>query len=210
VRATIIVIGAVFLAGCLQTDVPDGALKCSNNPKRLCPEGYICAADGTCWKKGSNAPVPLAQGQFCSLDGECQSGHCADSRCCNVACDGQCESCEGGGCRAVTGAPHGNRQPCTNLGFEVCAAFCDGNNRAACTFPGATTSCEPQSCLSPPPALKAATACDGAGSCVPVGGGMLTTPCPAPTNGMAICAATGDACDFVCNPPYQRQGSMCM
>ncbi len=41
------------LAGCLGVDSPDGALKCSDVPKRACPEGFYCfAGDDTCWRYG--------------------------------------------------------------------------------------------------------------------------------------------------------------
>ena len=44
---------ALALAGCLGVDSPDGALRCSDVPKRACPEGFYCfAGDNTCWRYG--------------------------------------------------------------------------------------------------------------------------------------------------------------
>ena len=40
-------------AGCLAIDSPDGALHCSDVPKRACPAGFYClASDNTCWRDG--------------------------------------------------------------------------------------------------------------------------------------------------------------
>ena len=53
-RSLVVLAFVVFAAGgCLSADAPDGALKCSDVPKRACPEGYYClAGDNTCWHDG--------------------------------------------------------------------------------------------------------------------------------------------------------------
>jgi len=52
-------------SGCLDIDSPDGALKCSDVPKRACPEGFYClATSNTCWRYG-HFPEDMAEpGQF--------------------------------------------------------------------------------------------------------------------------------------------------
>lgn len=44
-----LVILAVFLGGCLEVDLTDGALRCSPDPHRPCPKGYYCL-EGRCWR----------------------------------------------------------------------------------------------------------------------------------------------------------------
>jgi hypothetical protein len=39
-------------SSCLESEAPDGSLTCSNIPGRLCPSGYYCAPDRTCWRNG--------------------------------------------------------------------------------------------------------------------------------------------------------------
>jgi hypothetical protein len=29
---------------------PDGVIRCAPPPEKACPDGYGCAADGTCWQ----------------------------------------------------------------------------------------------------------------------------------------------------------------
>jgi hypothetical protein len=41
----------LMLAGCYSANPADGKLKCSVGDNK-CPDGYHCAADGTCWKNG--------------------------------------------------------------------------------------------------------------------------------------------------------------
>lgn len=52
-RLFLVALFAFAFVGCLDIDSPDGALKCSDVPKRACPEGFYClAADNTCWRYG--------------------------------------------------------------------------------------------------------------------------------------------------------------
>ena len=48
-------------------------------------------------------PPPLKQlGVTCSAGAECGSGFCADKVCCDTACNGTCQNCASGACKAVT------------------------------------------------------------------------------------------------------------
>jgi hypothetical protein len=50
---------AVFtFAGCLEANVDDGLLICSDVPDRRCPRGYYCAANNYCYHDGHAAPPP--------------------------------------------------------------------------------------------------------------------------------------------------------
>lgn len=209
VRTFVILLCAAAAAGCLRVDVPNGALKCSSNPDRRCPEGYFCAGDNTCWKTGSNAPAAKGRGDVCVLASECSTGYCVDGRCCDSACTGQCQACDvfGGGCTTITGAPHRFRPSCPSMGFDTCMAVCDGQDAYACHYPDASKMCGAQTCEGSPSSLTSASVCDGAGRCVPVSP-MYVTPCPVPPHGASTCL--GNQCDFTCYPPYERVGSMCV
>src|SRR5262249_55454142 len=101
---------------------------------------------------------------------ECSSGFCADGRCCDSVCDGQCEACDianaEGSCSAVLGAPHGNRPPCASGSAQnACSsAACDGVKKTSCeNFVGASVACRAASCTEGIQTLAAA--CDGKGAC---------------------------------------------
>ena len=50
-------------AGCLDAQVDDGVLRCSEVPGRACPRNYYCAGNGYCYRDGhgpGTAPRDLA------------------------------------------------------------------------------------------------------------------------------------------------------
>jgi hypothetical protein len=57
------------------------------DPEMECKDSQICASPGLC------APEDRPPGTMCDKDAQCASGHCTDGVCCNVACNGTCESC---------------------------------------------------------------------------------------------------------------------
>lgn len=64
---------------------------------------------------GAERWYPQSNGIACISGGECQSGHCVDGLCCNVACPGVCNACN----QAETGLPDGTcgpveQHPCGN------------------------------------------------------------------------------------------------
>jgi hypothetical protein len=53
VRARIAILAAALAsASCFNPDYLDGKLRCAVTPPR-CPDGYRCAVDGACWRRGS-------------------------------------------------------------------------------------------------------------------------------------------------------------
>jgi len=84
----------------------------------------------------------------CTRDEECESGHCADGVCCNVACDGQCEACDlpsaRGVCTPVVGEPRGVRKGCDPPGRGICSIqACNGVETKECVYTkGAETLCD--------------------------------------------------------------------
>ncbi|MGK3986771.1 hypothetical protein WME99_27235 [Sorangium sp. So ce136] len=131
----------------------DGCLKsCSSDAE--CAEGSYCAADHTCAPKGRRGEA-CEPGADCLESGcaVCEPGlFCVDGVCCNEACDGQCEACDGaarGTCSPVTGEPRGGRPRCP-AGEDPCdQPQCDGSDPDTCAaYPASGTMC--------------GTACDGA------------------------------------------------
>ena len=88
------------------------------------------------------------RGETCSVKEDCITDNCVDGVCCESACTGACEACgetdRKGTCVAVTGQPRGDRTKCPGNG-TACGGACDGANRTACGYPGATTTCGPPS-----------------------------------------------------------------
>src|SRR5450432_113815 len=141
---------------------------CTNNQCRsTCASNPDCNPATTC-VKGSCGPVPNGRGP-CTLATaayDCQSGFCADGVCCNVACSGQCVSCNQPGslgrCQAVgPGLPHPQckMQPEASCGMT---GVCDDS--AHCAYYPLETKCgTPSSCAGT--MLNPAGTCDGAGAC---------------------------------------------
>ena len=134
---------------CVAVNGADDANSCSGT--------MSCDAVGAC---------KLKAGQACTAGNQCVSGFCADGVCCNTACAGACEACaetsSKGTCVAVSGAPRTGHTACTGSG-TTCGGSCDGTNRAACSYPGASTSCRSASCTNGTATLAAS--CTGAGAC---------------------------------------------
>jgi len=142
-----------------------------------CTGASTCDATGTCKKKN---------GQACTTTFECSSGHCTDGFCCNAACGGVCEACDGvvkGRCDLVAGKAHGGR-PCASDGTQ-CGGACDGIVRDVCRFPTPSTGCGTL-CSG---GVRTASACDGKGACA----AAAPQPCP----GNFACADTS-LCKTAC------------
>jgi hypothetical protein len=125
-------------------------------------------------------------GEACTAGAECASTTCADGVCCNSACTGQCQACDGDGtkgvCLPVVGSPRGSRPGCMGAG-TLCAGSCNGTTGAACTYPGSEKLCGIASCKDNDNALPAAT-CDGQGGCP----SPAPVPCAPYTCGPTSCA----------------------
>jgi hypothetical protein len=127
-------------------------------------------------------------GSGCTDSTACHSTFCADGHCCDTACTGQCQACDVanslGTCSTVTGAPHGQRTPCTSDGSS-CAGSCTADSGTQCSYPTSSTACRAASCSGTTATLAAV--CDGSGSCP----ALTTTSC-----GHYVCGAT--ACKTGC------------
>ncbi len=127
------------------------------------------------------------EGSPCGLSGECASGFCFDSVCCDVDCSGTCRACvesktgsPDGTCDAVTTGSDPDAE-CTADPVPSCdrTGFCEAG---ACQLQPAATECGPSSCVGN--LEVSADACNGTGTCVDSG----SVTC----GGTYICA--GDSC----------------
>jgi hypothetical protein len=137
----------------------------------------------------------LLPGDACTNAVDCASGFCVDGVCCNTACTGQCEACDGaipGTCSLVTGAPHPGRPPCE--GNDSDCGYCDGTS-TACVYPDlapCATSCAGGS--------QTVSLCDGKGDCKP-----FSTPIPCTPYACIDTTGCASSCtvDSECAPGFQ-------
>jgi len=117
---------------------------------------FALGAKGASSGKGAGYVFSLLKspGDACAGAQECASGHCVDSVCCDVACDGGCGVCTTGTCQAAPSS-----KTC-----RAAANECD----VAETCSGSTTSC-PTDVLSPDGTACSAGQCH-AGACLADGG----------------------------------------
>lgn len=163
-----------------------------------------------------------AQGQTCSVNGDCASGFCADGVCCDRACGGTCEACtaalKGSGSDGTCGFITAGQDPgneCTADSPASCGKDGTCNGAGACRLYDASTVCAGASCSGA--SFTPEGKCNGTGVCgaavvAPCAGGFACsnastcgTTCSTPTTG---CAA-GRYCAGVSCAPLKSQGAAC-
>jgi hypothetical protein len=160
-----------------------------------CDSAAMCQSGGVC--DFSNESCGKAQnGQPCTKDLGCISGHCTDGVCCNSVCNGACTACNLPG-RVGTCFPTADGKPdprgiCKDQGQASCGhdGTCDGVGGCA-NYPRDML-CLASTCTGD--RLNTAGTCDGLGTCRPPGvqnchpfkcaSGACTTKC-----------VTNDDCD---------------
>ncbi|MBI5508440.1 MAG: hypothetical protein HY903_06790 [Deltaproteobacteria bacterium] len=108
---------------------------CSNDTEAYLGRSCTVAQpdDGECTAQGPNAiGCEFIRGHYCDTGDECATGECADHRCCNDACVGNCNRCDvagnAGTCVLVDTECGGNCDVCAASGnCEAVAARCTGN-----------------------------------------------------------------------------------
>jgi len=170
-----------------------------------CASDTECAATAYCDATTKKCVEKRANGAAATDARECTSGIVADGVCCNDACTGICEACDGaatkGTCTAVAGkARHGDCPP-GGTGEDACkASSCDGTDRKACAAKaGSDVACRSASCSGGVETLE--TRCDGSGVCP----AASTKNCQPYACSGATCklkCATNDDCasGFFCDP----------
>lgn len=115
---------------------PSCPTSCGNDAD--CAAGYYCAADGICREqKGQGTMCNANSGADCKSAGcrVCESGNCVDGFCCDSACGGSCDSCNGaelGWEGATNGTCH--FAPTGYAGSPACVTYaCDGSSALCAT-----------------------------------------------------------------------------
>ncbi len=184
-----------------------------------CVAGFICTG---------NACVPQSGiGDSCSNDGECATGHCEDSVCCNRECDGTCRACNLGGnigtcidhasgedpetgcglCRACDGsgacapATSGDdpKDQCSPQAKSTCGRDGECDGLGACRLWAIGTQCVAQSCVNHTVSLP--RTCNGSGTCL-TGTSLFCTPyeCSGSVCGSSPCGSDTDCISgYFCN-----------
>jgi len=149
----------------------------------------VCNSSGVCVARG--------QGNACSADAECGTGHCADGVCCNTACTGQCEACATASTPGTCIPVLTPRTPCAGSG--TCGSACDGTDehRASCVYPDSTRSCGAVASCTSGTATTAAV-CNGSGTCTS-STTMSCAPYGCRTDGTPACATSCPSGQGVCN-----------
>jgi hypothetical protein len=131
-----------------------------------CDSAVMCQSGGSC--DFSTESCGKAQnGQPCTKDGGCISGHCVDKVCCNSGCSGACTACNQPGrlgtCLPVDMGKPDPRGLCTDQGAPSCGhkGTCDG--LGGCANYARDTQCLMPSCTGN--RLNTAGTCDGLGTC---------------------------------------------
>ena len=166
------------------------------------------------------APPPRKNGEACGKDGQCSSGHCVSSVCCDTACDGA-SSCTGGqvtGPTCLTGACQTSTNSCNGYtcrsAGDTCRTTCSAKSDCSGTFecvgqdcvnelaPGAYCGTNPKACKSGfcVDQVCCDTACDGAcESCGLTGSAGVCTLVPAGQDLDKDCKGASAACDGSCD-----------
>jgi len=170
-----------------------------------CASGYYCGAGGTCVaQKAKGLTCNQTAGADCKSSGcrVCSTGNCIDGYCCDTACGGSCDACNG----ATLGWPLATNGTCAlapsgNAGSPACVTYTCSGTSASCA-----TSCTSDA------QCTAGFYCNAAGSCVAQKAQgttcNLTSDCK--TSGTCRECGTGNCVDGVCcNSPCGGQCQAC-
>jgi hypothetical protein len=111
---------------------------------------------------------PAANGRPCATNPGCVSGQCIDGVCCATSCAGACRSCNVAGMEGTCSAVPSGEDPDNDCGQEAVSlcgldGTCDG--KGACRRHAPGTECAPGGCSGS--TERAASTCDGNGTCKP-------------------------------------------
>ena len=209
------VLGLRQLSG-VQRDEPGVCTTVLSTTDDTCQAPKSCDATGVC---------RAAQGQSCTVDGNCLTGHCVDLFCCDTACSGTCQACsaaakEGGTSDGACGPaangqnPHGD---CTVTPASACQTdgFCSGTGQ--CRKYAAGTACGSGVVCEPTTNSAKGQLCNGNGVCLPStadGTPCGEFDCVAGTGCGSTCAIDADCiptayCDANVCKPKTADGATC-
>ncbi|HEY3451404.1 MAG TPA: trypsin-like serine protease [Myxococcales bacterium] len=162
----------------------------------------------------------LANGATCSQAMDCKSGYCVGTKCCNVACGGDCYSCSTGSCTALVNSSCNDGNPCTTN--DVCNGGncsgtpknCGSTSGGGCTV-GGTCNLSTGNCDGAGPKADG-TACEDGNPCTQgdscqsgnCTAGAPAGSCPAPDacHEASACNAATGRCDAF---PTKPNGTAC-
>jgi hypothetical protein len=194
--APLLLLLAAGLAGAGCHDLSLSQLRCSTSG--LCPDGYVCGADGFCRSgagRPSGPPGSKKQGEACASGDECVTHVCADGVCCNTECGDACRACNLadniGSCVVVPRGEAPAHDGCATQPAASCGTngLCDGAGE--CQLYDDTTVCGDASCDGGSNTFFAEARCDGRGSCGATGAGISCAP--------FVCKPNGKACADRCS-----------
>ena len=154
--------------------------------------GKFIDTDGevTLMTKTKEYGIPL--GESCSVGLDCDSGICTDDVCCNTACGGTCQRCDGqygSGTAGTCGNISINLDPESECGGSSCCGYCSGSGTCSYVANGNTCSSPGDTCTA------THYRCNGSGSCT------------APTT--FTCYAGGGTCNSICPDICFKCGYIC-
>jgi hypothetical protein len=166
-----------------------------------CATGSYCGPAGTCVaQKAKGATCNQAAGADCKSSGcrVCATGNCIDGYCCDTACGGSCDACNGAAL-GWTGATNGTcaLAPLSYAGAPACVGFACNGSSAAC----ATSCTSDAQCAS-------GSYCNAAGACVAqkAQGATCNVTTDCKSSGCRECASGNCVDGYCCNAPC---GSAC-
>lgn len=190
-----------------------------------CPAA--CSQDSHCvssrWCDGTTCAPKRVQGQGCLRDEVCQSGHCANSYCCDLACNNACDACNVLGLEGSCSAAPAGATPAPACGSYVCnglsvgcpvtcatdadctaSAFCNNNVCEPARVLGQSCSrdracgsghCADAVCCDQPCNGACDTCFPASGTCTALARGALGTPSCSPF----VCDGNQLSCPMTCD-----------
>jgi hypothetical protein len=172
---------------------------------------------------GSGGQCLNSNGQVCTADGECASGHCVGGSCCQVACaaPGACQTLAGTSCQAGTTCVYGKQadttacddgDACTTTACFNGACLVNANKDCSDADQCTTDTCAPATGACSHTALPASTcddnnpcttdSCNGTAGCQHTPNTATCTdgnPCTNDICGGGICVSTAKDCSSLTN-----------
>jgi hypothetical protein len=188
-----------------------------------CTTNAQCLAGAFC--QGGLCKPTNAFGDPCTMDVECTSQKCVDGVCCNVACDGVCQSCAlpgqlgicgsvptgtpdagcssgelcngAGVCKKETGESCGTDSECLTGDCEdgICCNAACGGDCKRCDLPGNVGSCENVPSGQPSGACAGGSVCNGNNQCKKLNG----QACASGSECISNVCTDGVCCNMTCS-----------
>jgi MYXO-CTERM domain-containing protein len=174
-----------------------GANTCTSDAG--CVDGFACQ-NGQCVGK---------LGTPCGNGIPCESGHCSGGICCDTACDGACEVCQGQSPGTCTPVPKKPIAGCKGPTCLCATPICDGVTGTA-HLPDTTTPCDTEpACTADGSGIQIIHGvCSGTGACVT--GAVTKVDCsPYACKPGAVVVCSENCASGLCAPGFDCHGTTC-